>query len=102
MLLTQPPLHHHTHFTQSQEDHTVNVKTKFLGLQIQNHLHWKDHTEQTIPKLSGACYAVRSMAHISNINTLKSIEYAYFCSIINYGIIFWGKSSNSGKILTLQ
>jgi hypothetical protein len=55
-----------------------------------------------VPKLSGACYAVRAMYHISNINTLKSIYFAYFHSVIKYGIIFWGNSSNSKKIFTLQ
>jgi len=40
------------------------------------------------------------MVHISNINTLKSIYYAYVDSIINYRIIFWVNSSNSGKIFT--
>jgi hypothetical protein len=29
----------------------------FHGLQIDNHLNWKNHIEQMIPKLSGACYA---------------------------------------------
>jgi hypothetical protein len=48
------------------------MNTKFLGIQIENHLNWKYHTEQIIPTLSVACYAVRSMAHINNINTLKS------------------------------
>jgi hypothetical protein len=43
-----------------------------------------------IPTLSAACYAVRSIVHISNIDTLKSIYYAYFHSVIKYGIIFWG------------
>jgi len=78
------------------------VNTKFLGLQIDNHINWKSHTEEIIPKLSEAYYAVRSMVQISNINTLKSIHYAYFPSLINYGIIFWDNSSNSGKIFTLQ
>ena len=48
------------------------VNTKFLGLQIDNHLNWKNHIDQLIPKLSRACYAVRFMLHISNIDTLKS------------------------------
>jgi hypothetical protein len=52
------------------------VHTKFLALQIDNHLNWKNHIEQMIPKLSGACYAIRSVVHISNINTLKSFYYA--------------------------
>jgi len=55
-----------------------------------------------IPKLSGACYTIRLMVHISNINTLKSIYYAYCHSVIKYGIIFGVNSSNSGKIFTLH
>jgi hypothetical protein len=54
------------------------------------------------PKLSRACYAVRSMVHISNIYTHKSIYYVYFHSIIKYGVILWGSSSNNGKIFTLR
>ena len=49
-----------------------------------------------------ACYVVRSTVHISNINILKSIYYAYFHSIIKYEIILWGNPFNSGKIFTLQ
>jgi len=45
------------------------VNAKFLGLQIDNHRNWKNHIEQMVPKLSAACYAFRSMVHISNINT---------------------------------
>jgi hypothetical protein len=41
-----------------------------------------------IPKLSAACYAVRSTVHIGKINKLKSIYYTYPHSIIKHGIIF--------------
>ena len=30
------------------------VNTKFLGLQIDNHINWKNHIEQMIQKLSGS------------------------------------------------
>jgi hypothetical protein len=36
------------------------VSTKFLGLQIDDHLNWKNRIDQMVPKLSGACYAVRA------------------------------------------
>ena len=90
------------------------MNTKFLVLQIDNYINLKNHIEQMIPKLSGVCYAVKSMVHISNINTFKSVCYAYLHSIIKCGVIFWGNSliqygvlflgdsSNSGKIFTLQ
>jgi hypothetical protein len=58
------------------------VNTKFLGLQIDNHLNWKAQIEQIIPKLSAACYVLMSMVHLSNIITLKSIYKAHFRSII--------------------
>jgi len=78
------------------------VNLKFLGIQIDNHLNWKNHTDQIIPKLSAACYMVRQMYYICNNDTLKSIYFAYFHSIASYGTIFWGNSSNSKKIFTLQ
>jgi len=47
-------------------------------------------------------YAMKSIVHTSNINTLKSIYCVHFHSIIVYGIILEGYSSNCGKIFTLQ
>ena len=78
------------------------VNTKFLGLQIDNHINLKNHIRQVIPKLNGACYTFRSVVQISNINTLKSFYYAYCHPIIKYGIIFLGNCSSSGKIITLH
>jgi hypothetical protein len=54
--------------------------TKFLGSQIDNHMNRKNRIEQTIPKLSAVCYAIRLMVHICNINTLRSIYCAYIHS----------------------
>ena len=50
-----------------------NVNGTFLGLQIYNHLNWKNEIDQMISKLTRACYVVRSVVHVSNITTLKSI-----------------------------
>jgi len=47
------------------------ANTKFLGLQNDNNLNWKNYIEQMIPKFRGACYANRSMVHISHINNQK-------------------------------
>jgi hypothetical protein len=64
------------------------VSTKFLGIHLDNHLNWNNHIDQIIRKLSAACYAVRQMYHFVNQNTLKSIYFAYFHSVVKYGIIF--------------
>jgi hypothetical protein len=48
-------------------------------------------------------YAIRSMIHVSNVNTRRSIYYAYFHSVIKYAIIFLGGNTfSSGKIFALQ
>ena len=78
------------------------MSTKFLFLQIDNHINCKNHIEQRIPKLIGACYAIRSIVHVSNINTFKSIYSAYFRSVIKYEIIFWGSSSKQWQVFTLH
>jgi hypothetical protein len=64
-----------------------SINTKFLGLKIDNHLTWKNHTD-LIPKLSRAYYAIGSLSHINSSGTLKIIYFAYFHSIMKYGIIF--------------
>jgi hypothetical protein len=57
-----------------------SVNTKFLRLQIGNHLNWESHIDQFVSKLKEARYAVRSMLYISNTATLKSIYFAYIHS----------------------
>jgi hypothetical protein len=49
------------------------VNTKFLGLQIDSHINFKNHIEQMVPTLSAACYAVWLTVHISNINIIKTV-----------------------------
>jgi len=60
------------------------VNLKFLGIQIDSHLNWRNHIDQIIPKLSVACYVVRQMYHICNNDILRSIYFAYFHSIASY------------------
>ena len=78
------------------------VHLKFLGIQIDNHLNWKNHIGQIISKLSAACYMVKQIFHICNNDTLRSIYFAYFHTTASYGTILGGNSSYSKKIFTLQ
>lgn len=93
----------------SQISSTINNRslletttTKFLGLQIDNVLNWKNRIKEITPKLNSACFAIRSMQEIVNINTLQTIYFAYFHSVMSFGIIFWGNSTDSNSIFLLQ
>ena len=59
----------HIGFKEKYIEETVN--TKFLGLQIDNHINWMNHIEEMICEFSGTCYAIRLMAHITSINTTQ-------------------------------
>jgi hypothetical protein len=81
----------------------VVVDTKFLGLGLENHMKWKTHIDLILlPKLSRACYVIRSMYFLNDTSTLKVIYYVYFHTIMEYGFIFWGNSSLSRKFFQLQ
>jgi hypothetical protein len=74
--------------------------TKFLGLQIDKSLDWKSHVECIHPKLSIAIFAIRTLSYFSSKQILRMVY--YFHSILKYGIIFWGNSTNGVRVLKLQ
>ena len=69
---------------------TDEVKsTKFLGTLLDNHKNWKNHVEQILPKLSAACFSIKNLIHTLNPDVLHMVYFAYFHSVLQYGIIFW-------------
>jgi hypothetical protein len=60
---------------------------------LDSHLSWKSHTNVLVRKLSSVCYVMRKLSNILNVVTLRIVNFAYFQSIVNYGIIFWGSST---------
>jgi len=49
------------------------INTKFLGLETDRNMYWKNHTVHILTKLSIACRAIRYMYNFSNIETIKII-----------------------------
>ena len=87
--ITKNTSHSRLHISYKEKYIEGKLNTKFLSLQIDNHLNWKNQIEQMIPKLSAACYAVRSVVHMSNITTQISL----LCTLSFYYKIrsnFWG------------
>jgi hypothetical protein len=76
--------------------------TKFLGLDIDSFLSWKNHIDQMMIKLSTACYAVRYVKHFMSQDKLRTIYFSYFHSILSYGIICWGTSAYNSNIFKIQ
>jgi hypothetical protein len=81
---------------------TTVSKIKFLGLCIHDSLNWNYHIEYIIPKLSSACYVMRTIKPFVSPNTLKTVYYSYFNAIISYGLPFWGNLPHAIKIFKMQ
>jgi len=64
--------------------------------------NWKNHVQKIIPKLSSVRYLVRRMYPCCNLNTLKMIYFAYFHTVMEYDIIFWGVSAERKRISQQQ
>jgi hypothetical protein len=73
----------------------------FLCIQIDKNLVWKSHVEYILPKLSSAIFVIRSLSYLLSIKTLQMVYFSYFHSILKYGIIFWGTSTNSSRVFKL-
>ena len=71
--------------------------SKFLGLELDKNINWKNHVQKIIPKLKSASYLVRRMYPYCNLHTLKMIYFAYFNTVMEYGVSFWGVSAESKR-----
>jgi hypothetical protein len=75
---------------------------KFLGLKIDSNLSWKEHINDTIPKLNNACFAIRSIIPFMSREAMRLIYFSHFHSVLSYRIIFWGNSVHSKYIFRIQ
>ena len=75
---------------------------KFLGMHVDNHMNWKNHVEQILPKLSAAGFSIRNLIHTLNPDILRMVYVAYSHSVLQYGIIFQGNSTHAYQVFKLQ
>jgi hypothetical protein len=83
-------------------DISYTDQTKFLGLWLDKNLKWYTHTQQLANKLSGICFALRVIKSSTGLETARTLYYAYFQSLLMYGLIFWGNSGNAKLVFKLQ
>jgi catabolite regulation protein CreA len=70
--------------------------TKYLGLNIQIYnTNWKPHTESLCKRVNSFIFVLNKISKISDLKTAILAYHAYINSILRYGIIFWGNSTNN-------
>lgn len=68
---------------------------KYLGIIIDYKLKWDKHIEYMVNKTKYMIYIFAKLKKIMDKKTLMQIYYAFFNSIMNYGIIAWGGAYNN-------
>jgi len=89
----------------TEHDNKMIIQTnfvKFLGITVDNTLSWKQHIDTITPKLNKACYTIRRSKIYLSYVALKMVYYAFFHSVMSYGLIFWRNSTNYKCACKLQ
>jgi hypothetical protein len=77
---------------------------KYLGVLIDPHLSWIYHTDFIAPKLTRALGMLTKIRHFVDTNTLRSVYFGIFASIMLYAVQVWGQitSKHVNRVVRLQ
>ena len=75
---------------------------KLLGIVLDSKLTWNPHIDGVCKRLARVIHLLRHLKTSVPKEYLKISYYAFFNSILNYGIHIWGNSTNINRVLKLQ
>jgi Reverse transcriptase (RNA-dependent DNA polymerase) len=77
---------------------------KLLGIIVDQNISWNEHINKLCKKLGRSVYALRILKNIVSKNVIIQIYYAYFHSILSYGIELWGNAAAylTNRVFRLQ
>ena len=74
--------------------------TKYLGIVFDSNMRWNEHIEYVYNKTKYLIFIFYKLTKIMSTDCLRMVYYAFFHSIISYGIIAWeGAYLNSINML---
>lgn len=76
--------------------------TRFLGVILDEHLTWKNHIDSICKKVNKFVFALRKVKDVTSRHTSILVYHAYVCSIIRYGIVVWGNSTEISRVFVAQ
>lgn len=76
--------------------------TKFLGLNIDCNLNWKSHLELLCAKVARFSYALYMLSKTASESTLLTAYHGYVASLLRYGVLFWGNSTDKEVLFRAQ
>jgi hypothetical protein len=77
-------------------------KCKFLGFTVDPTLNWKQHVDLLCNRLGGAVFALRKLKPLISRDALRQVYFSHFHSLMTYGVILWGNSTDAGRVMRMQ
>lgn len=78
------------------------TQTKFLGVLIDQDLNWKVHLDNLCNRINKFVYALNQIKNVTNRKTAIITYHAYIESILRYGLIIWGNSTDKNRAFIAQ
>lgn len=80
----------------------TSLSTKFLGIHVDCFLNWYLHISELSKRLNRVLFMIRVLSRRVDNELLRSVYFANFESLMRYGVVIWGGSSDTSKIFILQ
>lgn len=91
------------HINFSLRDIHSEVDTvKFLGIQMDKKLNWRNHIDTLCNKLSGVIFLLRKLSQYAIRSVCRIAYMGLFLPLISYGLILWGNSTDWPRVFVLQ
>jgi hypothetical protein len=84
-----------------RENSSINT-IKFLGIHLDANLKWTKHIEFLTKKLNSTRYALSVLVKVSSVDVCRTVYYAYVYSLLTYGIVLWGTSTDFHRVFKSQ
>lgn len=75
---------------------------RMLGLVVDTNLSWIYHIDDLCKRLAKLVFAVKQLSSFCDIEILKTLYFANIQSILKYGIVHWGCSSEAKRVFLMQ
>ena len=76
--------------------------TKFLGVQINDHLKWDQHITKLILKVKRNRHLLQNRKNLFSIHAKKLVYFAHIQSHITYSLLVWGNLVSTTQLSKLQ
>lgn len=78
------------------------TNSTFLGFELDSGLTWSCHINKVCNKLATACFALKRLARVLPVETVRACYFASVHAHLQYGVEFWAGAAEWERVFRLQ